>query len=151
VKLALIDTSARPDTPESSDSRRKRIEQVAAGKFGLVVQQSFGGSVHPSHKEDAALLAIHTAMSTSNGPEVYVRQQQAIIDRPDSRGELGHINVSTLILVGEGDAITPPEVASEMQAGITGSELAVISDAGHLALLEQPVRVGKALAKWAAA
>jgi pimeloyl-ACP methyl ester carboxylesterase len=151
LKLALIDTSARPDTAEAADVRRQRIAHTKAGKFRMVVQQSFGGSVHPHHKEDSELWAIHTAMSNANGPEAYVRHQEAIIGRPDSRPMLSSIAVPTVVVVGEADAITPPEVAKEMHSAIAGSSLTVVHEAGHLALLEHSQAVVAALRAWAEA
>lgn len=151
TKLALIDTSARADTPEGTANRRQRIEQTRAGKYGMVVQQSFGGSVHPGHKEDATLLAIHTEMSNANGPEAYVRHQEAIIGRPDSRSMLASLKVPTVVIVGEADSITPPDVAREMHEAIAGSRLVIVPGAGHLALLEQSKAVVAALCDWAAA
>ncbi|HWA17564.1 MAG TPA: alpha/beta fold hydrolase [Devosia sp.] len=150
-KLALIDTTARPDAGEATEVRRQRIAQTKSGKFGLVVQQSFGSSVHPDHKEHGELWAVHTAMSMANGPEVYARHQEAIIARQDSRPLLSAIAMPTVVIVGEADAITPPEVAWEMHNAITGSRLLVIPEAGHLALLEQSARVVEALREWAAA
>jgi pimeloyl-ACP methyl ester carboxylesterase len=90
-------------------------------------------------------------MAEANGPKIYEQQQEAIIARPDSRPTLPKIKVPTLIVVGEGDQITPPDAAREMHEGIGGSKLAVIPRAGHLALLEQPEPVHTALREWAAA
>ena len=149
AKLALIDTSARADTPESIENRRRRIELARAGKFGLVLQQSFPNSVHPDNAEDSELMAIHRTMGETNGAEAYVRHQEAIIARPDSRSMLAGIDVPTVIIVGEADAITPPEVAREMHDGIADSRLAVIPNAGHMALLERPAAVNAALKEWA--
>jgi pimeloyl-ACP methyl ester carboxylesterase len=150
TKLALLDTGARPDSPEATDLRRRRIEATRAGKFGLVVQQSFAGTVHPDHVDDQTLLGIHKAMAEANGPGAYIRHQLAIIARPDSRGELQHIHVPTVIIVGEGDQIAPVEAAREMAANIPASHLVIVRDAGHMALLEQPAVVNAALADWAA-
>ncbi|MDO8359153.1 MAG: alpha/beta fold hydrolase, partial [Devosia sp.] len=69
----------------------------------------------------------------------------------DSRPELAAIAVPTLIVVGEGDQITPPDAAEEMHAGIAGSRLVVIPRAGHLALLEDSAAVNAALRQWAVA
>lgn len=149
AKLALIDTSVRADTPESIENRRRRIELARAGKFGLVLQQSFPNSVHPDNAEDSELMAIHRTMGETNGAEAYVRHQEAIIARPDSRSMLAGIDVPTVIIVGEADAITPPEVAREMHDGIADSRLAVIPNAGHMALLERPAAVNAALKEWA--
>lgn len=150
VKLALIDTNARPDSAESTEVRRRRIEQAEAGKFGLVVEQSFATSVHKDNVNDSGLYAIHRAMAEVTGPEAYVRHQEAIIGRPDSRPMLGSIRVPTLVLIGEGDQIIPMDAAVEMHEGIAGSTLAAIPRAGHLALLEQPELVNAALGEWAA-
>jgi pimeloyl-ACP methyl ester carboxylesterase len=90
-------------------------------------------------------------MSETNGPEVFKRQQEAIIARPDSRPDLARIAMPTLIVVGEGDQITPPDAAEELHKGIAGSRLVVVPRAGHLALLEQPETVQDALREWASA
>src|ERR1700735_4466881 len=78
----------------------------------------------------------------------YLRQQQAILSRPDSRPGLVAISCPTLVLVGEGDEATPPELAREIAAGIPGSRLAVIPGSGHLSTLEKPDAVNKALIEW---
>jgi len=148
-KLCLLDTSAAPDTPDSTENRRRRMALAEGGKFGTVVEQAFPLSVHPDNVTNPDLYSIHRAMAEANGPEIYVRQQQAIIGRPDSRPGLAGIEMPTLIVVGEGDQITPPEAAAEMHRGIAGSRLVTIARAGHLALLEQPEPVHAALRDWA--
>jgi pimeloyl-ACP methyl ester carboxylesterase len=149
TKLALIDTTARPDSPESTELRRRRIALAQGGKFPLVMEQSFPTSVHKDNADNSSLYSIHRAMAGANGPEAYIRHQEAIIGRQDSRSMLAGIKVPTLIVVGEGDQITPLDGAEEMHTGIVGSTRVVIPRAGHLALLEQPELVNRALAKWA--
>jgi len=58
------------------------------------------------------------------------------------------IKCPTLVLVGEGDEATPPELAREIAAGIPGSRLVTIPDSGHLSTLERPQAVTKALVEW---
>jgi len=84
-------------------------------------------------------------MAHEVGPDAFVRQQTAIIGRPDSRSGLGAIRCPTLVLVGEGDVLTPPELASEMAAGIPTARLVKVPGSGHLSTLEQPAAVSKAL------
>lgn len=149
TKLVLIDTSARPDTAESTELRRRRVALAKGGKFSLVIEQSFPTSVHKDNLDNSGLYSIHRAMAAANGADAYIRHQDAIIGRPDSRSTLASIKVPTLIVVGEGDEITPPDAAQEMHAGIAGSTLVTIPRAGHLALLEQPDLVNRALLEWA--
>jgi pimeloyl-ACP methyl ester carboxylesterase len=87
-------------------------------------------------------------MAEETGLEGYLRQQQAIMSRPDSRPGLAAIRCPTLVLVGEGDEATPPELAREIAAGIAGSRLVIIPDSGHLSTLEQPEAVTAALVEW---
>ena len=150
LKLALLDTSARPDTAEATEKRRAAIALTEQGKFNLAVAQSFPNAVHPNHVGDAGLKALHVRMATANGGDTYIRQQLAIIGRPDSRPELSAIEVPTLVLVGDKDAITVPEAAREMADGIADARLVVVPRAGHMALVEQHAIVTAELKEWAA-
>jgi pimeloyl-ACP methyl ester carboxylesterase len=87
-------------------------------------------------------------MMRDTGAEAYIRQQRAIMARPDSRPSLSGIEIPTLVLVGEGDAITPPEIAREMADLIEWASLVVVPDAGHMSTLEQPERVIQAMQLW---
>jgi len=53
-----------------------------------------------------------------------------------------------VMLVGEQDQGTPPELAREIAAGIAGARLVVVPDCGHLSTLERPQAVTKALVEW---
>lgn len=149
-RLALLDTSARPDSPEATQKRRDAIALTEQGKFALAVSTSFPNAVHPDNQGDAELRALHTRMALAVGPQTYVRHQNAIIARPDSRPELSRIAIRTLVVVGEADAITVPEAAHEMAAGIANARLVQVPKAGHMALAEQPDIVTQALLDWLA-
>src|ERR1041385_6872948 len=43
AKLALIDTQARPDTPEISERRRGQIARAKAGEFHAIIDELFAG------------------------------------------------------------------------------------------------------------
>lgn len=150
VRLALIDTSARPDTPEQTERRRQLLAIAEAGGFARIPDLQFPNTVHPERTGDDRLKAIHRQMALDSGAEAYARQQAAIIGRPDSRPNLAAIACPTLVVVGDGDQITPPEIAREMADATAGARLAVIPQAGHMALLEQPEAVTDALVGWLA-
>ena len=87
-------------------------------------------------------------MMQDTGAQAYVRQQRAIMARADSRDLLPGIEIPTLVLAGEGDAITPPEVAREMAEMIEWASLVIVPESGHISSLEQPERVTQALRLW---
>lgn len=147
-RLALLDTTARPDTPETHQNRERQIALAGAGRFEDIFTTLWPRLVHPERQGDRDLQDIVFGMMRETGPEVFIRQQHAIMGRPDSRPLLPNIEIPTLILVGEGDAITPPDVAREMADLIEWVSLTVIPRAGHTSTLEQPERVNQALRMW---
>jgi pimeloyl-ACP methyl ester carboxylesterase len=148
VKLALLDTTARADTPEAIVARRAQIAQVAAGGLADVADAQFMRLVHPLRREDASLREINRLMAREVRAEGFVRQQTAIIGRVDSRPMLKDIRCPVLVLVGEADTLTPPERAAEMAAGIAGARLVEVPQCGHLSTLERPEAVTQALLEW---
>lgn len=148
LRVGLLDTSARPETPETTALRRQQIEQVEHGGFAEVVAAFYPRVVHPSRLGDASLRQTVADMAADVGPEAFIRQQTAIIARPDSRPGLAAIRCSTLVVVGDGDALTPPEYADEIAAAIPGARRATIPDCGHISTLERPQAVSAVLEAW---
>jgi pimeloyl-ACP methyl ester carboxylesterase len=148
ARLALLDTSARPDTPEQKPAREKFIAMAEAGKLADVVDLLTPRCLHPSRHKDEALKRVVRDMAADTGPEAFVRQEEAIMARPDSRPLLASIRCPTLVVVGDGDELTPPELAKEIAAGIAGARLVVVPDCGHLSTIERPEAVNAALAEW---
>lgn len=148
VRLALLDTGARSDTPEASERRKAAIALAKAGKLDEINAMLWPVLVHKNRQGDAALKKIAGDMTLAAGAEAFVRQQTAIMTRPDSRPGLPAITCPTLILVGDGDQLTPPALSEEMASLIPGSRLVVVPDCGHLSTLERPEAVTQALVAW---
>lgn len=150
TRLALLDTTARPDTAEATENRLRNIALAEKGRFIDAFDATHPKSVHPDNAASEDIYATNRAMAEATGPERYVVHQRAIIARPDSRPDLARIKVPTLVLVGEADQITPPDAAEEMHKAIAGSRLVTISRAGHMSPIEQPQAVQAAMREWAA-
>ncbi|MDA5193564.1 alpha/beta fold hydrolase [Govanella unica] len=148
TRLALLDTSARPDSPQQSKSRRDFIALARRGKFRGVTPQLIPNLVHADRVGDPVLTATILDMARQSGVETFIRQETAIIDRIDSRPFLGAIACPTLILCGREDKATPLELSEEMAALIPGARLEVIERCGHLAPLEQPDVTNDILRRW---
>lgn len=145
--LALLDTSARPDTPDATAARHA-LMSLAGPNLQKVINALLPKLVHPSQLADPAIVAVITAMARSAGRDSFVRQIKAIIGRADSRPSLGRIACRTLVLCGREDVITPVEVHEELTAGIPLAALVVIEGSGHLSPLDQPRLVTEAMAAW---
>lgn len=148
VKLALLDTSARPDAPEAIQARRAQMALAATGRLDEVADAQFERMVPAARRADAGLRETNLRMAREVGVAAFARQQTAIMGRLDSRPTLKEIRCPTLVLVGENDALTPPDRAAEIAAGITGAKLVRVPECGHLSTLEQPDVVTRALVEW---
>jgi pimeloyl-ACP methyl ester carboxylesterase len=148
TRLALLDTSARPDTPAQRERRQRQIAKTRDGHFDEIPGELWPLLVHPASLGSAPLWEIVRQMAGETGPEAFVRQQLAIMSRPDSRPYLGAITCPALVLVGDSDALTPPELSAELAAGIPGARLVTVPGCGHLSALEQPALVTEALEGW---
>ena len=148
VKLALLDTSARADTPEQTAGRNTQIAMAESGRYGEIPDLSIPRYLNAKHQRDERLTAIVRQMIAETGPEAFVLQLKAIMSRPDSRPSLASIRCPTLVLVGDADVATPPELNKEIADGISGAKLVIVPDSGHLTTIEQPDAVNAALAEW---
>ena len=117
-----------------------------AGKLGDVVDTLTPRFLHRSHHNNETLKRVVRDMATDTGPEAFVRQQKAIRSRPDSRPLLASSRCPSLVLFGDGDELTPPELSKEICTGISGARLVVVPECGHLSTIEKPDAVNAALA-----
>jgi pimeloyl-ACP methyl ester carboxylesterase len=148
TRLALLDTQARADTKEARSRRRGLMELSEKGDFRGVTARLMPLLIHADRLDDTALTAIIQAMAESTGKEGFLRQQRAILARPDSRPMLLEIACPTFVLAGREDAITPLEVQIEMARAIPQATLVLLPQCGHLAPLERPEAVTRQLLAW---
>ena len=148
TQLALLSTTARPDSPEKTANRRRLMALADHGRFAGVSAALLPQFIHPSRLGDAALSATIRDMAQVVGKDAFLRQQRAIMSRRDSRPHLGAIRCATLVLCGRGDVLTPLEDHEEIARLIPGATLEVIGDCGHLGPLERPEAVSGAMRAW---
>jgi len=148
LKLALLDTSPRADSEEQMLRRRGLIELAQKGRFKGVTPRLLPLLIHPDRQQDEKLTAIIFAMAENVGMDGFIRQQKAIMGRPDGRADLAKIKVPALVLCGRQDALTPLDIHKEIAAGIAGSRLVIVEESGHLPTLERPAEVNMAMREW---
>ena len=150
ARLALLNTHARPDAPESTQNRR-RLMALADRDFEAVISALMPKLVTEEHLQDPAITGTIGAMARAIGKDAFKRQEQAIIGRIDSRPHLGAIACPTLVVAGGDDALMPVALLQETAEGIPGARLEVVERCGHMASLEQPAAVADLLGAWLAA
>ncbi|TFV43535.1 alpha/beta fold hydrolase [Bradyrhizobium niftali] len=150
LRLALINTQARPDTPEATQRRRVLMERAKRGELRAAREEMFPELVHPSRRDDSDIRRLVHEQGDDVGVEGYLRQQTAIIARVDSRPTLSAIKCPTLVMTGDADNTIPNAFSKEMAESIAGARLVILERCGHLPQPEQPEATARALAEWLA-
>lgn len=148
LKLCLLDTSARADTPEQRQRRSLLLSMASSGQFKGVTPRLLPTLIHPERLEDKGLTGTVMAMAERSGPDAFRNQQTAILNRIDSRAFLKDIRCPVQLIVGRQDALTPPDLMREMADAIPESQYNVVENCGHLSPLEQPDEVTKLMKRW---
>lgn len=144
--LVLADTRASGDSPETAKTRMETAAKVMADGSSVVANamapKLFGKSAPESLVEE------WRGIMSATSPQGVAAALRAMAVRPDSNKTLPEIDVPTLIIVGEEDAITPPAESREMHAKIRNAQIKLIPDAGHMTPVEKPQAFARILGEF---
>ncbi len=144
TRLCLLATNPRGSTAQNLAAWALWRREADSDGFAAIVQ------AHAEHvcEGNAEARTVVTEMAFETGPKTFVEQLTLLGSRPDSRPSLGRISCPTLLVVGQHDRVTPPELHEEMQSLIPAARLETLPACGHYAALEQPQAVTKLLRDW---
>jgi len=144
--LVQCDTRAAADTEEGREGRLKMAQHVA--EWGTArVAEMMGPKLlapHTFETKHEVVQAVRQVVEQTS-PAAIAAAQRGMAARPDSTDLLSTIDVPTLVMVGEHDAISTRSEMESIAEAIRGARLAVIPDAGHMAPMENPEKVNEAL------
>jgi pimeloyl-ACP methyl ester carboxylesterase len=141
--LVLVDTQATADD-EAGRARREASAREALEKGVEPLVQTLlpklvaAGLDSPVGREVAAVMR-------AAAPEAVAAAQRGMALRQDSKDILARYAGPALVVVGEHDAVTPPEKARQLADLISGARLEILPGAGHLSNQEQPERFNEVL------
>lgn len=144
--LALVDTKAGADT-RAAAANRERVASAVTGAAGtralLPMLDSLLGPTS-RHRRPEVVARVKSGLLAAR-VEGVVWSQRAMAERPDSGDILAGLSVPAAVVVGEEDALTGVEDARSMALLLRDAVLTVVPGAGHLAPLERPEEVARAL------
>jgi pimeloyl-ACP methyl ester carboxylesterase len=148
VRLALLDTGVHPRRDGEEANRQGLVDLADREGMAALAESWLPPMVHEAHTGDADLMEPLKAMVMRATPDQHRRQIRALLDRPDARPLLPAITCPTLVMVGRQDRWSPLAQHEEIAALIPNATLVVIEDSGHMAPVEQPEAVTRALLAW---
>lgn len=150
--LVLADTRASADSPEARDRRGEMILLAKERGASAVANAQITGMVGASTRAHNPAMVEGLHQMLAGAPvEGIIGALQAMMDRPDSTDLLPTIDVPTLIIVGEEDALTPVKDSRAMHEAIPGSRLEIIPGAGHVSNMEKPAAFNHVLGEFLSA
>lgn len=144
--LVLADTRAEADSPEGRANRTRMIDLAASGGAPAIASDMLPKLLGETTRHTSPAVEERVrAMIEANQPSAIQAGLRAMMTRADSTSLFPAIDVPTLIVVGEEDALTPPAMSVAMAGGIARAELVRLPAAGHLSNLEQPLAFNAAV------
>ena len=142
--VALVDSAANIETPESTLVREKTIAALERN-FERTVEGIIPFSLHPDSRSNTVLVDGMRRMMHAVGAPTAIRQTRAIIARSDHCAMLAQLAIPVLVACGRADQVTPPAQSQELARLVPGARLAWIEQAGHQTPLEQPAQLAQLL------
>ncbi|GBD88452.1 3-oxoadipate enol-lactonase 2 [bacterium BMS3Abin03] len=142
--LILCDTKASADNNAVKIKRAGAIKKI--NREGLnpfvdeFVRNCFGDDFVRDHKEEYDRVVSH---SKENYPEGVKGCLLAMAARTDTTSYLSKIAIPVLLICGEEDKLTPPDVMMSMADKIHTAEFVVVEKAGHMTPVENSKEVNK--------
>ena len=147
--LVLANTRPDPDNEEATETRREMSMRWAREFIGVLVDLQMERLLSPHTREhNPDLVEKVEEIIHENTPDGAVAALGAMRERPDSTATLGGIEVPTLVIGGEDDSISSPEIMGEMAGKIPHARHVTLPHAGHLSNLENPDGFNEALGEF---
>jgi len=153
ARLALLDTGWRARSPgevgvAEERQRRRLVDLAYSSGMHTMGREWLRGMLHPEHLRDEGRVQAILTMIERMTPETHEAQIRALLNRPEAGDVLPTIECPTLVLCGRQDNWSPVARHEELARLISGSNLEIIEDSGHMTPMEQPARVSAALLDW---
>lgn len=143
--MALLSTGPHADEERQKRIRRELVRMSTMGKFKGVTPRLLPRFLSPAALKNETLSSAVMVMGEAVGQHNFALQQQAIMNRHDQMDTLAQFQKPSLVLCGDLDELTPPELAYQMADVLTDVELVILPNVGHLSAMEAPDEVTAAL------
>lgn len=147
--VILCDTSSKADDNEKKLSRSDDIRRINAQGLNSFskhfIGRCYGDLYKKEHKEE---LKKRIAKSTSFHSVGVKGCILAMISRNDTTEYLSKITIPALVICGEQDTLSSPNLMELMSQKIKGSKFALIKNSGHMSMVENPLEVNDTIKKF---
>lgn len=148
--LGLLNTGVHPARAAERDSRGALVQLARSRGMTALARQWLPPMMGAAPARIAEVMPVLEAMVERSTPESFAGQVNALLQRPDARSVLPTIDVPTVLLSGGNDTWSSLAQHADMQRDVAHATLVEIVGAGHMAPIERPEPVARALRRWLA-
>jgi pimeloyl-ACP methyl ester carboxylesterase len=146
AKLVLCDTRSVADSQEAAAGRQKTADKAIQEGPEFLADSMLPKLFAPSsHAYLAGAVAQTRQVILQTPREGIAAALRGMAVRPDVTALLRSLDLPTLVVCGEQDAIAPPAEMRQIALAMPSATYVEIPAAGHMAPLEQPASVNAAL------
>ncbi|MES2434245.1 MAG: alpha/beta hydrolase [Pseudomonadota bacterium] len=150
TRVILMATDPLSEPPQAAAAREARIVAAKSGRLAEAMRQEIPLTAIVEADWRDEIMALVQDMALGLGEGVFLRQSRALQRRPDQQKTMRRVKLPVLVIAGEADTLVPMR-RQEFTANLMPyGKLLVIEAAGHLASLEQPELVSKAIEEFLA-
>jgi pimeloyl-ACP methyl ester carboxylesterase len=146
--MALLGSNARPETDDMRKLREMAIGLFESGRAAEVLRANVPLAFHACQARDTELVRTYVDFILDAGAAQLVRQNRALMSRPDARVHLASVGCPVLVMCGDSDQLTPPQNAREIATLIPAASLVMVPECGHMLTMEKPDLVNAGLLQW---
>lgn len=148
ARLALLDTGAGGVGATEAMGRMKLVDLARAQGMAAVAREWLPPMLAPANRDDPGLVSGITEMLERCTPDIFARQQKALIERLDRTALLATITCPTFVAAGSEDEWASPDQHREMAEAIPNVTLRIIEGSGHMLPVEVPEALTGLLVDW---
>lgn len=144
--LGLLHTFAGADNDEAKEVRNQTIEAILTEGREAFARRFASKYMAPD--TPALARAEFMTMIESARYETMVSGMEAIRDRPDRTGLLSDIMVPSIVIAGEHDSHSTPDLMKSMADALVNSKFVTLDGIAHISPLESPDMLNVTLESW---
>ncbi len=144
--LIACDTRVIPDSTEQAANRRQMAERVLSEGAAVVADAMLPKLFSDdTRKQRPELVESTRQVILNNPPEGIAGALHGLAERPDMTEFVRHLELLTLVIVGEHDAISSAAEMQEIAESMPNASWVMVPKAGHMSPLESPEVFNEAL------
>jgi pimeloyl-ACP methyl ester carboxylesterase len=147
-RICICASGAVPASSGDAEKQRPLLDLADEKGLSALEEPWLLPRLHPDRRQDRSLVQPLLDMMCTATPEIFAKQMQALLHRPDARPGLSRLRCPALVMSGAQDTGVAPAVTQAVAAEIPEAQAIIIGACGHFVPVEGPAEFVAAVRGW---